>query len=328
MPLDLSNDLAFIAAPMVNQSDMPFRLLVRRYGATSAYTQMYLPERLLTDKEYLDYHIRDLTLAKDVDISRPVIAQICDLNLGCPQEAARDGHFGAYLLGQKDWPLVQNIVASMSRSFTVPVSTKFRLCQPSTKTLEFAQMLEGSGASWVTLHARTVSARRRRQGAADLSEVKRLKDNLQIPVISNGNVRSFDNLQENLALTGADGLMVGLILVRSYQSFKHTYGISWNSSGEDLSEMQKAYFITYSASDCFSGRRPWFPKFRAALGATLSLDEIEVLMNRKVERWRGRPPRPSHQEVTDDLPEANNDHESSVADDELGVAFPDELSLP
>ena len=77
MPLDLSNDLAFIAAPMVNQSDMPFRLLVRRYGATSAYTQMYLPERLLTDKEYLEYHIRDLTLAKDVDISRPVIAQIC-----------------------------------------------------------------------------------------------------------------------------------------------------------------------------------------------------------------------------------------------------------
>lgn len=34
---------------------------------------------------------------------------LLDLNLGCPQEAARDGHFGAYLLGQKDWPLVQSI---------------------------------------------------------------------------------------------------------------------------------------------------------------------------------------------------------------------------
>lgn len=101
----------------------------------------------------------------------------------------------------------------MSHSFTVPVSAKFRLCQLSSKTVEFAKMLEGSGASWVTLHARTVSARRRRQGPADLSEVKRLKESLRIPVISNGNVRHFDNLQENLTLTGADGLMVGETLL-------------------------------------------------------------------------------------------------------------------
>lgn len=62
---------------MVNQSDLPFRLLVRRHGATVAYTQMYTPEKLLSDKDYLDYHVRDLTLAKDIDISRPVVAQLC-----------------------------------------------------------------------------------------------------------------------------------------------------------------------------------------------------------------------------------------------------------
>lgn len=101
----------------------------------------------------------------------------------------------------------------MSHSFSVPVSAKLRLCQPSYKTLELAQRIEASGAAWITLHARTVSSRRRRQGAADLSEVKRLKDNLRVPVISNGNVRVFQDLQENLDYTGADGLMVGETLL-------------------------------------------------------------------------------------------------------------------
>lgn len=103
----------------------------------------------------------------------------------------------------------------MAQSFTVPVSTKIRLCQPSTKTVEFAERLQASGSSWITLHARTVSSRRRRQGAADLSEVKKLKESerLTIPVVSNGNVRVFDDLAKNLDYTGADGLMVGETLL-------------------------------------------------------------------------------------------------------------------
>jgi tRNA-dihydrouridine synthase 1 len=101
----------------------------------------------------------------------------------------------------------------MVKSFSVPASMKLRLCQPKTKTLEFSQRLEARGASWLTLHARTASARRRRQGAADLHEVKRLKDGLSIPVISNGNVRNHTDLWDNLALTGADGLMIGETLL-------------------------------------------------------------------------------------------------------------------
>ena len=79
--------------------------------------------------------------------------------------------------------------------------------------MELSQRLEGCGASWITLYARTVSARRRRQGAADLSMVKRLKEGLSIPVISNGNVRNHADLWHNLTLTGADGLMVGETLL-------------------------------------------------------------------------------------------------------------------
>lgn len=101
----------------------------------------------------------------------------------------------------------------MSHSFTVPVSTKMRLCQPQSDTLRLAQQLEASGSAWVTLHARTVSARRRRQGAADLDEVRNLKEHLTVPVVSNGNVRVWDDLRENGDYTGADGLMVGETLL-------------------------------------------------------------------------------------------------------------------
>jgi hypothetical protein len=64
------------AAPMVNQSDLPFRLLVRRYGATAAYTQMYNPHLLLNDQQYLEYHIRDLGSGLG-NLERPVVAQLC-----------------------------------------------------------------------------------------------------------------------------------------------------------------------------------------------------------------------------------------------------------
>ncbi|KIM46663.1 hypothetical protein M413DRAFT_260562 [Hebeloma cylindrosporum] len=232
--LSTKMDLKYIAAPMVNQSDLPFRLLARRYGATTTYTQMYLPEKLLHDQDYQEYHIRDLTLGSQSDLHQPVVAQLCgddpetivqagrkiqgycdaiDLNLGCPQEAAREGHFGAYLLAQKDWQLVENIVSAMSRSFIIPVSAKLRLCQPAPKTVDLALRLEAAGASWITLHARTVSAKRRRQGAADLAQVKLLKDSLRVPVISNGNVRRYSDLAENLRFTGADGVMVGETLL-------------------------------------------------------------------------------------------------------------------
>ncbi|KAL0577199.1 hypothetical protein V5O48_004797 [Marasmius crinis-equi] len=215
---------------------------------------MLNPEQILSDQEYLEFHRRDLAMRREEpvvvqlcgndpqvvveagkklqdlcqgigeDLALPceTVANDCyslpsylDLNLGCPQQAAQEGHFGAYLLAQKDWPLVETIVSSMAHSFITPVSTKIRLCQPAEKTLDFVERLQAQGSAWVTLHARTVSARRRRQGAADLSQVKRIKDSpaIHVPIISNGNVRCFSDLSQNLSLTGADGLMVGETLL-------------------------------------------------------------------------------------------------------------------
>ena len=69
----VTDTLANIAAPMVNQSDLPFRILVRRYGASLVYTQMLLPDRLLNDQQYLEYHLRELGGPLD----EPVVVQLC-----------------------------------------------------------------------------------------------------------------------------------------------------------------------------------------------------------------------------------------------------------
>lgn len=83
-----AKNLKYIAAPMVNQSDLPFRLLVERYGATSTYTQMLNPSQLLNDQEYLEFHLRDL---KTFEAARqkPVVVQLCGNEPGTLVQAAR-----------------------------------------------------------------------------------------------------------------------------------------------------------------------------------------------------------------------------------------------
>lgn len=106
----------------------------------------------------------------------------------------------------------------MSQSLIVPISTKLRLCSPTSQTPVLASRLAASGASWITLHARHVSTRRRRVGAADLDTVKKLKEALQqegqgVPVVSNGNVRTWEDVVKNREETGVDGIMVGETLL-------------------------------------------------------------------------------------------------------------------
>ncbi|KAJ3837626.1 FMN-linked oxidoreductase [Lentinula raphanica] len=359
----MSPNLSFIAAPMVNQSDFPFRRLTAHYGATTVYTQMLSPERLIHDQEYLEFHRRDLECIHEKPVSTVVqlcgnnaaevveagrkIQDLCDaidLNLGCPQEVARDGHFGAYLLGQKDWPVVENIVSCMAQSFKVPVSTKIRLCQPSFKTVELAERLQASGSSWITLHARTVSSRRRRQGAADLSEVKRLKqsESLTIPVISNGNVRGFGDLSKNLEYTGADGLMVGetllgnpwlvvllFLVFNTLVNLKNCHSIFSNDALPDPVAISLEYldlcrsypevatlqtiqthirhFIDFQCT-----RRPWSKKLRASLNTCKTLDDIEHLLRVKVQRWRGMLDHPSQEVDSEDGDEQDLDVDAYI----------------
>ena len=107
-----------------------------------------------------------------------------------------------------------HVVSGLTHTFPIPISTKIRLCNPVEHTLPFAKRLALAGSSWIALHARFGgSTLKRRHGPANLSQVKLLKEGLQVPVISNGNVRTYEDVVQNREFTCADGIMVGETLL-------------------------------------------------------------------------------------------------------------------
>lgn len=126
-----------VAAPMVGQSELAFRMLARRYGADLCYTPMFLAKLYATVPEYRADHFS--TCAAD----RPLIAQLAghdadtmvraglllqscvdaiDINLGCPQGIARKGRYGAFLL--PDVERVCTIIRALTSELDVPVTCK------------------------------------------------------------------------------------------------------------------------------------------------------------------------------------------------------------
>ncbi|WFD02855.1 tRNA-dihydrouridine(16/17) synthase [NAD(P)(+)] [Malassezia obtusa] len=254
----------YAAAPMVNQSDLAFRLAAVQMGATATWTQMYTTHDLESAPVY-EALVRALELGRaapehcDVvtGTRAPQIVQLAgddaealartakrlapyadgiDLNLGCPQRRARDGHYGGYLLGRREWPLLDTIVAALAQATPLPVSVKIRLCDYAPDTPALAVRLARAGASVVTLHARHVAISRRRANAAKLEYVAEVRDALDAAglhaaqpgghcrVLSNGNVRGWDDVVHNLASTRADGVMVGEPLLEQPHVFAPSVG--------------------------------------------------------------------------------------------------------
>jgi tRNA-dihydrouridine synthase 1 len=139
-----------------------------------------------------------------------------DVNLGCPQRVAFVSHFGSFLLDDEDRDLVINIVKTVSSNISIPVFCKIRLLDTIEKTIVLCQQIIDAGASLIAIHARhRVNLVNRtgptaRDGPALLDQVQAIKKALAhtgIPIISNGNVITWDDVVHNKDLTGADGIM-------------------------------------------------------------------------------------------------------------------------
>lgn len=232
--------IRYILAPMVGASELPFRILCRRYGATIAYTPMMLSSRFAVDEAYRAEEFQ--TCAED----RPLVAHFAandpeafvasalivqsqcdaiDLNLGCPQRVAHAGHFGSFLLDEADRPLVLRLVSAIARhpQIKVPMFVKIRLLSTVEETIQLCRQLIEAGAALIAIHARhRVSLVNRsgptaRDGPALLDQVKVIRQTLHklhhteglriVPIIANGNIRNWQDIQDNLAFTEAEGVM-------------------------------------------------------------------------------------------------------------------------
>lgn len=220
--------IQYILAPMVGASELPFRLLCRKYGAQLCYTPMMSSSKFI-DPEYRKEEFQtipeDRPLVCHFSANDPqeftqagkLVENVCDaidLNLGCPQRTAYLGHFGSYLLDPKDRKLICNIVRTASQNLSIPIFVKIRLLDTIKETIELCQQLKDSGAALICIHARyRASFERKGPGARDgpalLDQIVEVRKALgpDFPIIANGNVISFEDVQENMEFTQANGIM-------------------------------------------------------------------------------------------------------------------------
>ena len=223
-------DVTRICAPMVGGSELAFRLLTRRHGATLCYTPMISSAKFPIDEKYRADEFQttpeDRPLVAHFSANDPqqllqsalLVQDKCDaidLNLGCPQRIAHAGHFGSYLLDPVDRPLVLSIVKTLTDTVAVPVFVKIRLLNSVSETIELINQLRDAGASLVCIHARYRvnlvgrTGQGARDGAAHLDQVKEIRRSIpsDLLLVSNGNVREYQDLETNQSFTETQGIM-------------------------------------------------------------------------------------------------------------------------
>lgn len=212
----------FAVAPMVDQSELPFRMQTRKYGATLCYSPMMNSRQFSESRDYRERKFS--TVPED----RPLFVQIAgsdaelvlsacrhvengecdavDLNLGCPQGIAKRGHYGSFLM--EYWDEVHTVLHTLHVELKIPVTAKMRLFDDDEVTLRYARMLRDAGAQIIAVHGRTRTMKGGQTGVADWSKIKMVKDAIsEVPVLANGNVENYDDAVACLAATGCDGLL-------------------------------------------------------------------------------------------------------------------------
>jgi tRNA-dihydrouridine synthase len=133
-----------------------------------------------------------------------------DINMGCPVAKALKHNYGVSLMGDPHY--AAEVVRMTTRVANVPVSVKLRAVESGelTDLMKFVEGLVEGGASWLTLHPRRGSQKRR--GEADWSQIRWLREQIDLPVIGNGDVQTVEDVERMLDDTGCDMVMVGRAL--------------------------------------------------------------------------------------------------------------------
>ena len=220
-PLTLQGNV--LLSPLCGVTDSPFRSIARRHGAAMVFCEMTSADGLVRGNS------KTFTLLEYRESERPIGAQLCgsdpdvmaeaaricaglgfdaiDLNYGCPVRKVIAREAGAAMLNDLD--RLERVTSAVVNAVPVPVTAKIRIGwdQKTINAHEVARVLEGSGARWVTVHARCRSEKF--AGQAHWEVIAEVKEGTSLPVIGNGDVKTPEDAQRMIRETGCDAVMVG-----------------------------------------------------------------------------------------------------------------------
>ncbi len=209
-------------APMAGVTDVVFRNICKKYEAALTCTEMvsvqglfYQPKKsleLMKKDAGSGPHIMQIfganpKLMADMVLKHCMDFDIIDINMGCPVPKIVKGGAGSALM--KTPQIAYDIVKAIADKTDKPITCKIRSGwdEDNINALDFAQGLEKAGAKLITLHARTKN--QYYSGKADWDLIKNLKENLNIPLVGNGDINSAQDAKKMIDYTGCDAVMVG-----------------------------------------------------------------------------------------------------------------------